>query len=197
MSDQTTTEPLRAVATMFEWEPGIECIVIANSPDAVRRITEGREIGELRHVAVAVGPPVIEGPTPEGFAKQFDGREYGSEVTPAEEIALKAAGMVAVFGHSDDCTEFRGAIHDETGTGLIRITTSGKLLTDEQMEALQSLIADGTLPADKVPHVHEIKARHEIDGWHFKTLIPHAVFNVMEDGEVFGRGIVFRISDLK
>jgi hypothetical protein len=197
MSDTTKSDPLRAIGTMFEWEPGLDCIIITNSPEAIRKITGDREIGELRHIAVNVGPVVVDGPTPESFAKQFDGREYGSEVTPVESIALKAAGMVAMFGYSDDCVEFRGVIHDETSSGKICITTTGRVLNEDQLQALQSLLDDGTLTKDLVPAVHTFKARHENDGWHITTLVPHAVFNVMESGEVFGRGIVFRISDLK
>ena len=33
--------------------------------------------------------------------------------------------------------------------------------------------------------------------WTFQTDIPHETFNIMEDGEVFCRGIVFSLNDLQ
>jgi hypothetical protein len=36
-----------------------------------------------------------------------------SEINKAEERQAKDAGLVVVFGYSDDGVELRGAIHDE------------------------------------------------------------------------------------
>ena len=42
------------------------------------------------------------------FANRLNGREYGQELTPAEAQRAKEAGIVVVFGASDDLMEFRG-----------------------------------------------------------------------------------------
>lgn len=55
--------------------------------------------------------------TKEILAAQLTGREYGSEMSTQEEAAAKAAGLVVIFGASDDLMEFRGAIHDEAYPG--------------------------------------------------------------------------------
>lgn len=52
---------------------------------------------------------------PEEAAATLDGRRYGDELPDGFETQLKDAGLVAVFGYSDDNMELRGAIHDEVG----------------------------------------------------------------------------------
>ncbi len=49
------------------------------------------------------------------LAAQLNGREYGSEITKEEEAAAKKAGLVVVYGASDDLVELRGAIEEEVG----------------------------------------------------------------------------------
>lgn len=51
--------------------------------------------------------------TMEQLARLLDGREYGSEIAPDEEAAAKEAGLVIIFGASDDLVELHGAIDDE------------------------------------------------------------------------------------
>src|SRR5438876_9739640 len=53
--------------------------------------------------------------TREELAEKLNGREYGADISDAEEQLAKDAGLVVVFGYSDDNVEFRGAIHDEHG----------------------------------------------------------------------------------
>lgn len=172
-----------------------DIVVFAETPELLTKALDG-VTGQIVHCTVMPGPPFRQestGPTPEGFAAEFNGRTYGSEIHPAEELALKAAGMVAVFGYSDDCTEFRGAVHDEVGMGELRVTAKGKILNDEQNAALASLVADG-LATDA--RVGIIRAHFSDDGHGYETSIPHATFDVIEDGELFCRGIVFRLADI-
>lgn len=179
---------------------GVDGIVVF--ADSLENLVKaiGKDVEEkLIHCAVIPGPrlvitpPAPEGPTPEGFAAEFNGRSYGNEIHPAEELALKAAGMVAVFGYSDDCTEFRGAIRDEVGLGELRITAKGKILEEDALEALESLVADGTI---EKPVLGLIKASHGSMGHTYLTEIPHASFDVIEDDIVTCRGIVFRLADI-
>lgn len=173
-----------------------EVVIFAATPEKLTQALNGIT-GEIVHCTVMPGPRFAPaeptGPTPEGFAAEFNGRDYGSEIHPSEELALKAAGMVAVFGYSDDCTEFRGAIRDEVGLGELRVTAKGKILTDDEIEAVESLVADGTI---NMPTMSVIRARHGNDGHAYKTSIPHATFDIIEDGELFCRGIVFRLADI-
>lgn len=125
-------------------------------------------------------------------AAQLHGCEYGKEGSKELFAAMKAAGLVAVFGASDDLIEFRGAIYDEVGAydgGEAFVTSSGLLTND--------------CDSDRCPHFEHMKksaqkivAVWDEDGisWQYRTAIPHVTFDVMEDGEVYCRGIVFALS---
>lgn len=60
--------------------------------------------------------------TAKELAEMLSGRKYGMEITSEEARAAKDAGLVVVYGYSDDNVEFRGAIDEEVGayedTGL-------------------------------------------------------------------------------
>lgn len=132
----------------------------------------------------------------EEFAKLFNGREYGEELSKQDEAQLKAHGMVAVFGYSDDNVEFKGAIDDEIGAyggALIHFTKKGHFVNDEHRQRIEELECDLEIKID-IP-VNEIDAHFY--PWKFNTDIPHATFDIMDDGELFCKGIVFSISDLK
>lgn len=137
------------------------------------------------------------GLTPALAAKVLDGCEYGDECSREFEAMLKANGLVAVFGASDDLMEFRGAIHDEVGCydgGTAYLARDGLLHND--------------CDDDRCPHFHRAKKRAAFieavwgddgDGfsWKYKTEIPHEKFTVKEDGENYCEGIVFALSDVK
>jgi len=133
--------------------------------------------------------------TRDELAKYLDGREYINEIDTATEIRAKEAGLVVVFGASDDLMEFRGAIHDEIGC-----YDSCKAYLNNK-----GLIVNECDDED-CPHFDRLK-KHAIviNGlwcdepgicWTFKTDIPHSTFEIMEDGEKFCRGIVFDLKDV-
>lgn len=139
--------------------------------------------------------------TPQELAARLHGREYGKEITKAEAAEAKAAGLVVVFGYSDDNVELRGAIDDEVGAtdgATLRITPRGLLpewpedgmRSEDEAEAYFERRAAGfkTIEAIWCPP-------GEGKSWAFRTEIPHATFDVMEDGEVFCTGIVFALAD--
>lgn len=101
------------------------------------------------------------------FANMLNGRAYLDEITKEEEALAKELGYVVVFGYSDDNAEFRGAYDDEVGC-----FGGGRIYQD----------------GDKY-----IDARRCFDGatWGYITNIPRAIFDIMEDDEVYCRGIVF------
>lgn len=143
--------------------------------------------------------------TKESFAAMLDGREYGSEITEAEETMAFANGLLVIFGYSDDNVELRGAIRDEVGMydgGCICITSEGKVMpmwesvdcTDKdevreyfRNEALPKVGIDCQWsPADE-PNL----------SWRYATDVPHATFNIMDDGDVYCRGIVIDMKDIQ
>jgi hypothetical protein len=127
------------------------------------------------------------------FAKQLDGRKYGSEITPAEEKQAKELGFVVVFGASDDLAEFRGAIGDEADCW-----DGGEILFDK--DGIFEECGEGckySKAAKEKCRVIEAIWCDEVDySWTYKTDIPHATFDIMEDGEKYCRGIVFELKSL-
>lgn len=136
--------------------------------------------------------------TPHELAAQLNGREYLNEITKGEEESARRDGHVVVFGYSDDNTEFRGAVCDEVGAynGANHFVhpTKGLLqghdgVCDCQYCGYESLLKQSS----KVEAVwHDGENDYS---WTFKTSIPHATFDIMEDGKKFCRGIVFRLAD--
>jgi len=127
-------------------------------------------------------------------AAALNGNEYREEGSRELFAEMKGAGLVAVFGASDDLIEFRGAINDEVGAydgGTAFVTGSG-------------LYAQGC-ENDDCPHERrlrnfatQIQAKWDEDGfsWIYETTIPHETFVINEDGEPYCRGIVFALADV-
>lgn len=133
--------------------------------------------------------------TKEQLAEQLNGNEYGDEITPALEQVAKENNLVIVFGYSDDNIEFRGAINDEVGAydgGSAYVTANG--LFDENERDCQCKYFEAARKESV-----EIKAIWAKDGysWQYKTAIPHATFEIVEDGENYCKGIVFNLDDAK
>lgn len=132
--------------------------------------------------------------TKEEFAARLNGREYLEEITKAEEAEAKQLGLVVIFGASDDLMEFRGAIDEEGGAcgGTTAYFNADGLLQNECED-------EGCPYFEKIKKsAKTIKALWNTDGysWTYETDIPHATFDIMEDGEKYCRGIVFSMSDL-
>lgn len=137
--------------------------------------------------------------TPKQAASAIHGKEYGNETTKALEHQMKASGLVAVFGASDDLLEFRGAIYDEVGAyggttvylseaGLFRRTCDNEDCPHEEKILEAAKRAGKKIDAVWCPKEPECS-------WLITSNIEHEPFDVMEDGELYCRGIVFRLSD--
>ncbi len=133
--------------------------------------------------------------TPLEAAQALDGAEYLEEGSRELFAAMKADGIVAVFGASDDLMEFRGAIYDEVGCydgGTAYLDRNGLLVNDcdnDRCPAFGRRKAGAT----------KIKAIWCPPGggsWAYETSIPHQSFRVLEDGELYCAGIVFRLADI-
>lgn len=105
--------------------------------------------------------------TKEQMAALLNGREIGQEITKDEEHIAKESGLLVVFGASDDLMEFRGKYRQEFDC------------------------YDG----GKFPFIEAIWGRDDIS-WQYETELPHATFDIMEDGEVYCRGIVIDMGDI-
>lgn len=143
--------------------------------------------------------------TKEQLAALLNGRQYRQEITKDEEAAAKAAGLLVIFGASDDLVELRGAISDQVGAyegSTVRISKAGALIQDfesidrddeEALEAYFKAKAAGFVEVEAVwsPAGEDLS-------WAFKTEVPHATFTIAEEGEPdFCRGIVIDMADLK
>jgi hypothetical protein len=132
--------------------------------------------------------------TKEELAARLNGREYGGEMTEDEERMAKAAGLVVLFGASDDLAEFRGAINDEAGCydgGQIMLS-GGKISEEPDCDCRWAKAAW----EEAQKYAQRIKAVWCGEGdysWTYKTEIPHATFDVLEGDEKFCRGIVFEL----
>lgn len=135
--------------------------------------------------------------TKEQWAELLNGREYRSEITKQEEAEAKAEGIVIVYGASDDLVEFAGAINDEMSEGHeLAFNKEGKFMPQIDDETQNFLEENDLMSVLAARHTNRLTGNY--DGvWRFTTEIPHATFNVMEDGEIATVGIVFNLSDLK
>ena len=126
-------------------------------------------------------------------SEQLSGCEYGDEGSLELFDKMDEHGLVAVFGASDDLMEFRGKIYDELGAynGTTAYLDSGGLLVND-------------CDSDECPHFERDKeSAQTIEAiwdknnipWTYKTSIPHTSFKVMEDGEIYCVGIVFKLCD--
>lgn len=130
--------------------------------------------------------------TAQDAAKQLNGCEYGSEGSRELWAAMTAAGLVAVFGASDDLMEFRGAIDDELSAydGTTALVTTAGLFEACGDNCKFSLAAQ-----KQAVEIDALWCDEDDISWTYETDIPHATFDVMEDGAVYCRGIVFALAD--
>lgn len=134
------------------------------------------------------------------LAAKLSGREYNCEITDAEAKQAKDAGLVVVFGASDDLIEFRGAIRDEGdcyngGTGLI--DTKGVLPSWDEASESEEAAQEYFERKAKARTITALWAKEPGYYWTYKTDIPHETFEIVEDGEPYCRGIVFALADLE
>lgn len=135
------------------------------------------------------------------LAARLNNSEYPVAIPKELSAEAKAAGLVIVFGRSDDLMEFEGAIQDEIGCwdgGTVYVDTEGLLPDFETLkdEGDQARLRDWFR---REPHRRAIEALWCVEdkySWTYWTDIPHETFDVLEDGKPYCRGIVFRLSDL-
>lgn len=140
--------------------------------------------------------------TKEQLAASLDGRQYCDEITDSEECAAKAAGLLVVFGASDDLVELRGVICDEVGAyggTTVFIGKDGELLQpieDEDREVLEKYGVFETVSLSRLKAI-QIEAVWAEEGysWLFRTDAPHATFEIVEDDDTYCRGIIIDLKE--
>ena len=123
------------------------------------------------------------------FAEMLNGREIGEEITPDEVKLAKENNLVVVYGASDDLMEFEGVIDKEIDCeiGVTVYLRKNEIIYRSEY---------------KVPDLENTKSitsdwdGNALPSWQYYTDIPHETFDIMEDGEVYCRGIVFSMDDL-
>ena len=133
--------------------------------------------------------------TRDELAAILTGREYRKEITKDEAHAAAEVGLVVVYGASDDLMEFDGAISEELGAydGTTAYLNADGLLNNE--------CADEDCPyfekqREKAATIKALWCAEDGYSWTFETDIPHATFEIVEDGEPYCRGIVFALADV-
>lgn len=130
------------------------------------------------------------------FAEMLSGREYGMEITKAEERQAADAGLLVLYGYSDDNVEIAGAYNDEVGaynSATVHLTKTGVL---QEPDCGQEDCPYYATARDATKSVQAVW--HDKGGpcWTFETDIPHETFNIYEDGDLFCVGIVLSVEDL-
>ncbi|NTF23505.1 hypothetical protein G6L37_34610 [Agrobacterium rubi] len=126
-------------------------------------------------------------------AAELNGRQYRDECSRDLHQRMKAAGIVAVFGASDDLVYFAGAADDELGArngsefyfssdGLLENRCEDDCRYFKHIEALatpvRAIWSDGGF------------------SWRYETTIPHEKFVIMEDDDTYCEGIVFALQNV-
>jgi hypothetical protein len=137
--------------------------------------------------------------TRDELAALLNNREHGSEIEKSEETMAMEAGLVVVFGYSDDNVELRGAISEELGGygGTTFAITREGLPTNRCRDDDCPYFAEITKKGVAITAVWRDVWHNRADpNWTFDTDIQHSTFMIMEGGEPFCRGIVFALADV-
>lgn len=122
------------------------------------------------------------------FANMVNRKEYDRSIFSKEEIKIaKENGFVIVTGASDDLIEFRGAIEDEGDCfegGNVYFTKDGVEYEEQTANVIKALWCK------------ETDNYGTIIPWTYETDIPHETFDVIRDGRVYCRGMVFSIENV-
>lgn len=136
--------------------------------------------------------------TIQSVAFRLHGSEYPLHVPADLKAACKAAGIVIVYGQSDDLMEFDGAIYDEQGAycGTTAYVDAKGLLDRGQIDDDDDdAITDFTVRKRTARTIDAVWGEDDIS-WQYTTDIPHATFAVMDDGETYCIGLVFSLAEL-
>lgn len=133
------------------------------------------------------------------LAEKLNGATYRNVISKELAAEAKAAGLVVVYGQSDDLMEFEGAIHDEVGCydGGTALVDDKGLLPDRDSIEDDDELRDYFKREPSAKKIEALWCDEPDYSWTFATEIPHETFEITEDCEPYCRGIVFALADLK
>lgn len=136
--------------------------------------------------------------TKEGLAALLTGSAYPFDVRGPLLHQAEVADLVVVFGASDDLMEFRGALCEEISAfgGTVVLVTKGGLFQEDECASSCRYYEQARQQAHEEGKT--ITALWAVDGysWKYKTAIPHATFEIVEEGTPYCQGIVFALADV-
>lgn len=136
------------------------------------------------------------------WAEKLNGIEYPADEIYNQSKAIKADGLIVAYGMSDDLLEFAGMINDEVGADegqTVKLTPEPSVFNkDDNEESFEY----NSKEIEQFPDVTAVWAPRDVmdqvwGSWDIVTCLPHESFMIMEDGEIFGRGIVFEAKAIK
>jgi hypothetical protein len=135
------------------------------------------------------------------MAAQLTGRVYPFRLTREEAAQARAAGLVIVYGASDDLMEFEGAIHDELGAydgTTAHVDVDGLIPDFEDIEKEdKDALRDYFKREGAGKSIDALWCAEGGYSWTYRSDIPHETFEIVEDGGPYCRGIVFSLADAK
>lgn len=124
----------------------------------------------------------------EQLAKHLNGREYPLSILADLRAEMVARGYVLVVGASDDYLMFHGAISESSYEMDVAVDQNGirkRACHDADCPHDDALLAAG-------PRITgTFNPKGDGPSWRIDANIPHAKFQVMEDGEVNCEAVVF------
>ncbi|MDF3928638.1 hypothetical protein [Pseudomonas putida] len=136
--------------------------------------------------------------TKEELAAQLNGLEHPTRIPDPLIVAAQSAGLVILCGASDDLMEFYGARREEIGCydgGTAFVDADGVLPDRDCLDGDEEL-AEYVQRQKSAKSIEALWCKEDGYSWTYKTEIPHATFEVVEDEEPYCRGIVFALADL-
>lgn len=185
----------------FQFEKNVMHIHVQHAAPGAQQATH-RQAGKY---TCSCGKFDLLGPldTPQAIAQVLNGMNYPLSIPKAITEAARISGVVIVYGASDDLMELDGAIRDEFGCydgGTAKVDAKGLLRDWESVkdDDNKAEIAEWLKRAKTAKEIKAVFSPSEPEGatFAYETSIPHATFDVMEDGGIYCRAIAFNLADL-
>lgn len=134
------------------------------------------------------------------LAAKLSNTEYPLSISKELKSELINNNLVVIYGASDDLMEFDGAIYDEVSVyeGGPAFINANEVMSPDDVEELDGGDLETVLHHfPKAKLIEALWCKEDGVTWSYKTDIPHETFDIIEDGEVFCRGIVFSLDELE
>lgn len=136
--------------------------------------------------------------TKESIAELLDGSEYPFSVPKEIAEQARASGLVIIYGASDDLMEFDGAFRDEISAydGTTAYLDRHGVLDRAQIDDDDDEAITAYTLRKRIARPVKAKWCFHQYSWGYETEIPHAMFEIFEEGDPYCRGIVIDTADL-